>query len=151
MARRRVRTINAPRLPQPGWFAFAAGEVAHLCGRPATFFLAVALVVVWGLTGPLFAYSDTWQLVINTSTTIITFLMVFLIQNTQNRDTTALQIKLDALIFANRGTANNIAAAELMSDRELERLHQEYSKRAASTLAALKHRRAPTKSKHNKA
>ena len=96
--------------------------------------------LVWAISGPLFGFSDTWQLVINTSTTIITFLMVFLIQNTQNRDTTALQIKLDALIFATPGAKNRLAAAEHMSDEELERLHEEYRKHAEQTLDAL-HRR----------
>ena len=94
------------------------------------------------MTGPIFHYSDTWQLVINTSTTIITFLMVFVIQNTQNRDTTALQIKLDALIFATRGARNHLAAAEHMTDSELERLHEEYYKRAEQTADVL-HRRRP--------
>ena len=82
------------------------------------------------MTGPLFGYSDTWQLVINTGTTIVTFLMVFLIQNTQNRDTLALQIKLDELIIAMRGAHNNMAAAEDLSDEDLEALHEAYRKRA---------------------
>lgn len=150
MARRRIRSVTVPRPPRQGWFAYLAGKAAHFAGRATTFFLATMLVVVWGLTGPLFDYSDTWQLVINTSTTIVTFLMVFLIQNTQNRDTTALQVKLDALIFANHGTANRLAAAELMSDRELEHLHDEYSKRAVHMLAALKRRRSSRKSRRRK-
>ena len=111
-----------------------ACATAHLAGRPAAFLIALAAVIVWAISGPLFGFSDTWQLVINTSTTIITFLMVFLIQNTQNRDTTALQIKLDALIFATRGAKNHLAAAEHMSDEDLERLHEEYHKRAEQTL-----------------
>ena len=77
-------------------YANFAKKVAHICGKPRTFSLAVAVIVVWILTGPLFAFSDTWQLVINTGTTIVTFLMVFLIQNTQNRDTEAIQLKLNA-------------------------------------------------------
>ncbi|SAL85725.1 Low affinity iron permease [Caballeronia terrestris] len=79
------------------WFSKLASYLSTMTGRPATFVLAVFLVVAWAITGPVFHYSDTWQLVINTSTTIVTFLMVFLIQNTQNRDTAAMQIKLDEL------------------------------------------------------
>jgi low affinity Fe/Cu permease len=124
-----------------GYFERFACYIAHLAGRPTAFLLALTTIVVWAVSGPLFGYSDTWQLVINTSTTIITFLMVFLIQNSQNRDTTALQIKLDALIFASRGTKNTIAAAEHLSDSDLEQLHDEYHKRAEQTLAVLHHRR----------
>ena len=80
------------------WFVHFAQWVSHVTGRPIAFLLAVTSIVVWGLTGPLFGYSDTWQLVINTATTIITFLMVFVIQNTQNRDTASLHIKIDELI-----------------------------------------------------
>jgi low affinity Fe/Cu permease len=78
-----------------GWFAQFAQEVSRFTGRPITFILAVAAIVVWGILGPLFGFSDTWQLVINTATTIVTFLMVFVIQNTENRDTAAMHIKLD--------------------------------------------------------
>jgi len=123
------------------WFTRFAAGASHVTGKPATFMLALLIVLVWGITGPLFGFSDTWQLVINTSTTIITFLMVFVIQNSQNRDTTALQIKLDALIFATRGARNLLAAAEHMSDSDLEKLHEEYHKRAEQTLAVLHHRR----------
>ena len=127
-----------------GYFERFACYVAHLAGRPAAFLIALATVIAWAISGPLFGFSDTWQLVINTSTTIITFLMVFLIQNTQNRDTTALQIKLDALIFATKGAKNHLAAAEHMSDSDLEQLHEEYQKRAEQTLDVL-HRRRPQK------
>jgi low affinity Fe/Cu permease len=88
-------------------------------GRPSTFLLATLIVVIWAITGPIFNYSDTWQLVINTGTTIITFLMVFLIQNTQTRDTLALQLKLDELIIATKGARNSIASIEDASDEEL--------------------------------
>jgi low affinity Fe/Cu permease len=115
--------------------------VAHLTGRPAAFLIALAVIMLWSLSGPLFGFSDTWQLIINSTTTIITFLMVFLIQNTQNRDTTALQVKLDALIFANRGAKDQLAAAEDMSDSDLEKLHDEYRKRAEHALQVLHHRR----------
>ena len=85
------------------WFSRFAHEAARLAGKPVTFIAAVVAVLIWAATGPLFGYSDTWQLVINTSTTIITFLMVFLIQNTQNRDQLALQVKLSELIIAVKG------------------------------------------------
>jgi low affinity Fe/Cu permease len=107
------------------WFAHFAHETARLTGKPITFLICVALVVIWAATGPFFHYSDTWQLVINTSTTIITFLMVFLIQNTQNRDTLALQIKLSELIIAMKGAPNRIANIDDLSDDELERLHND--------------------------
>jgi low affinity Fe/Cu permease len=102
-----------------GWFGRLASQTAHLTGKPATFLLATLVVVVWGVSGPFFNFSDTWQLVINTSTTIVTFLMVFLIQNTQTRDTTALQLKLDELIMATKGARNSVAGIEDSSDEEL--------------------------------
>ena len=125
-----------------GYFERFAVCVAHAAGRPTAFLIALAVIVAWSLSGPLFGFSDTWQLIINTSTTIITFLMVFLIQNTQNRDTTALQIKLDALIFATPGAKNRLAAAEHMSDEDLERLHKDYRRRAEQTLDVLHRRKA---------
>jgi low affinity Fe/Cu permease len=123
-------------------FSRFAHETARLAGKPASFILATAAVVLWALTGPMFGYSDTWQLVINTSTTIITFLMVFLIQNTQNRDTLALQVKLSELIIAVQGAKNRLAAAEELSEEELERLHKEYSSRADAAMDHLEQRRA---------
>ena len=96
-------------------FSRAACVVAHWMGKPIAFVIATALVILWALTGPLFGYSDTWQLVINTSTTIVTFLMVFLIQNTQNRDTMALQLKLSELILAISEAENRFANAEDLS------------------------------------
>jgi low affinity Fe/Cu permease len=123
------------------WFAHFAQRTAHWTGHPAVFLLAVAVVVVWIVTGPIFDYSDTWQLVINTGTTIVTFLMVFLIQNTQNRDTMALQLKLSELVLAMSGAQNKFAAVEDLSDEELEELHQECKKRAEVTLDHLQQRR----------
>jgi low affinity Fe/Cu permease len=123
------------------WFVSFAQEAARITGKPVTFLTAAALVVLWAATGPLFGFSDTWQLVINTSTTIVTFLMVFLIQNTQNRDTLALQIKLAELILVTRGAPNELAAVEDLSDEELERLHAELRKRADNTLESLNQRR----------
>src|SRR5690242_20389741 len=99
------------------WFARFAHEIARLSGKPITFLLCVAAVLIWAATGPYFNYSDTWQLVINTSTTIVTFLMVFLIQNTQNRDALALQIKLSELIIAMKGAPNRIALIDRKSTR----------------------------------
>src|SRR5947207_8277880 len=96
----------------PSWFTVFAQKTAQLAGRPITFLLAVITIVVWGLTGPVFGYSDTWQLVINTGTTIVTFLMVFLIQNSQNRDALAFQVKIDELIIKLHGAGNEIASAE---------------------------------------
>ena len=128
--------------PSQGWFMWFAHEVARLSGKPATFLIALALILVWGLSGPLFGFSDTWQLVVNTATTIVTFLMVFLIQNTQNRDTMALQIKLAELIIAMRGAHNNMAIAEELSEDDLEALHKEYRKRAEQAEASLEKRRS---------
>ena len=128
-------------------FSKAACVIAHWMGKPIAFLLAVAAVLVWAATGPLFGYSDTWQLVINTSTTIVTFLMVFLIQNTQNRDTMALQLKLSELIIAMNGAENRFANAEDLSDEELEKLHQELHKRAETTLDTLEGRRAVRENK----
>jgi len=116
--------------------------MAHIAGKPGTFLSALLIVTAWAISGPFFGYSDTWQLVINTSTTIITFLMVFLLQNTQNRDTMALQAKLAELIIVMRGAKNEIATAEDLSDEELEQLHQEYQQRAAHTLSSLEQRRS---------
>src|SRR5687768_653270 len=107
-------------------FSSIARRIALLSGRPTVFLLALGAVVVWGVTGPLFGFSDTWQLVINTGTTIITFLMVFLIQNTQNRDTEALQIKLDELIRAVRGARNEIIDLEEMDEEQLDHIRNEY-------------------------
>ena len=114
-------------------------------GKPIVFIAAVLVVVVWAASGPLFHYSDTWQLVINTSTTIITFLMVFLIQNTQNRDTMALQVKLAELIIAVQGAKNRLATAEDLSEEELERLHKEYCSKADTARETLEQRRARAK------
>ena len=124
------------------WFSRFAHEMARLTGKPAAFIVAFLAVVIWAATGPLFGYSDTWQLVINTSTTIITFLMVFLIQNTQNRDQMALQVKLSELIIAVKGAENQLATAEDLTEEDLERLHEEFRARAEATLESLEQRRA---------
>jgi low affinity Fe/Cu permease len=103
-----------------------AKAVARFCGRPSVFACAVGTIVVWAISGPLFGFSDTWQLWINTSTTIITFLMVFLIQNTQNRDTEAIQVKLDELIRATRGARNELMDMEELSEDELTTLRHKF-------------------------
>ncbi|AET90894.1 hypothetical protein BYI23_B002870 [Burkholderia sp. YI23] len=112
------------------WFLKFSNALAQLAGRASTFVIAVALVVVWGLSGPFFHFSDTWQLVINTSTTIVTFLMVFLIQNTQNRDTAAMQIKLDELIRAMDKAHNALLDLEELDEKELAVFRKRYEKLA---------------------
>ncbi|MDB6038463.1 MAG: hypothetical protein JWM99_2304 [Verrucomicrobiales bacterium] len=97
-------------------------------GRPWAFLTAIGLIVAWAFSGPVFHFSDTWQLVINTSTTIVTFLMVFLIQNTQNRDAKAIHLKLDELIHAIDGARNKLVNLENLSDEELEKLESEFAK-----------------------
>src|SRR5689334_8217735 len=125
--------------------------VSRASGHPIAFLLAVLVVIVWALTGPIFNYSDTWQLVINTGTTIVTFLMVFLIQNTQNRDTLALQLKVDELVLAQRGAHNSFVDLENLSDAELERIHEDLCRRADHTFNALESRRSKAKSHKKKA
>ena len=107
-----------------------AKQTAHPTGRPLTFAFAILLIVAWALTGPLFGFSDTWQLVINTSTTVITFLMVFIIQNTQNRDTVAIQIKLDELITVIAEADNRLLDLEELDEKHLETLRATYEKLA---------------------
>ena len=107
-------------------FSDFARRLAAWTGRPSAFVAAAAAVVLWALSGPLFGFSDTWQLVINTSTTIITFLMVFLIQNTQNRDTEAIQIKLDELIRANESATNTLLDLEELDERSLDAYRTRY-------------------------
>ena len=117
------------------WFTRFAKWTARVTGRPSTFALAVTVIVVWAATGPLFRFSDTWQLVINTGTTIVTFLMVFLIQNTQNRDTEALQVKLDELIRVTKGAHLALLDLEELDDRQLDRVRDTYERLAAKARA----------------
>src|SRR5215207_5132052 len=107
-------------------FTRFARSASNITGRPVTFMIAVTVIIVWATTGPFFGFSDTWQLVINTGTTIVTFLMVFLIQNTQNRDTEALQIKLDEIIRANRSARNEMLDLEEMDEHELNEIRKQY-------------------------
>ncbi len=111
-------------------FVKIAQEIAEWTGNPFTFMIAMGLIIVWGVSGPIFEFSDTWQLVINTSTTIITFLMVFLIQNTQNRDTQAIQIKLDELIRATKGAHNALLDLEELEAGDLDLFRKRYLKLA---------------------
>jgi low affinity Fe/Cu permease len=120
-----VGRARASSKARSGPFRRFAQAVSTAAGRPWTFVAAVALIIVWGVSGPLFGFSDTWQLVINTTTTIVTFLMVFLIQNTQNRDTEALRLKLDELILATRAARNEFVKIEDLSDEDLDRLEKD--------------------------
>jgi len=128
------------RPKSPSRFTDFANATSRATGRPLAFILAVAVVLVWLVTGPLFGYSDTWQLVINTSTTIVTFLMVFLIQHTQNRDTMAVQLKLAELIMAATEAENRLATAEDLSEEELEELHKDFQRRAEEVDRLKQHR-----------
>jgi low affinity Fe/Cu permease len=118
-------------------FVAFANWVAGAAGRAQAFVAACAIIVGWALTGPLFHYSDTWQLFINTGTTIITFLMVFIIQNTQNRDSKAMQVKLDELIRATEGAHNVLLDLEQLTERDLNRLRNRYIALAAAARSEL--------------
>jgi len=107
-------------------FRRVATKISWLVGTPWAFLAAVSIIIIWASTGEAFGYSNTWQLVINTGTTIVTFLMVFLIQNTQNRDSKALHLKLDELIKSSKTARNHLLDAEELSDKELEKLHQQF-------------------------
>jgi low affinity Fe/Cu permease len=119
------------------WFAKLAKATSHATGRPAAFILACGVVLVWAATGPMFHWSDTWQLVINTGTTIATFLMVFLIQNTQNRDTESLQIKLDELIRVTEGAHNALLDLEELEEREFDEVRRNYRRLAQTAREGL--------------
>src|SRR5687767_2817461 len=108
------------------FFTAAASRIALFAGQPVAFIIALALILLWVVTGPLFRFSDTWQLVVNTATTIVTFLMVFLIQNTQNRDAKAIHLKLDELVRATQDARNSLVDLEELPDHELERLTREF-------------------------
>ena len=119
------------------WYSRFAKAASHFCGRPRVFALAVLVIVVWVVTGPVFGFSDTWQLVINTGTTIVTFLMVFLIQNTQNRDTEAIQVKLDELIRATQGAHNALLDLEELEEEALDGFKTKYQALAAAARVQL--------------
>jgi low affinity Fe/Cu permease len=126
------------------WFSRFAKWTARTAGRPSAFAVAAAVILVWALTGPLFGFSDTWQLVINTGTTIVTFLMVFLIQNTQNRDSEAIQVKLDELIRSIEGAHTALLDLEELEEEELDGIHEEYCRLAERARAKLRHGRLDT-------
>lgn len=109
-----------------GNYSSFAKATSRVCGHPSVFLLAMCIILVWVISGPLFDFSDTWQLVINTSTTIVTFLMVFLIQSTQNRDTEAIQMKLDELIRATKGAHNILLDVEDLDDLQMEEIRLRY-------------------------
>lgn len=121
------------RLPQAdrSFFTRLSQAVAHWAGKPQTFFGAASLIVIWALSGPLFGFNDSWQLVINTSTTIVTFLMVFIIQNSQNRDTAAMQIKLDELICKLEGAREELLDLEELDEDKIETIRREFEEMAA--------------------
>jgi low affinity Fe/Cu permease len=122
-------------------FTKLAKNIARWTGHPTAFLLALAIIAVWAITGPLFGFSDTWQLVINTGTTIVTFLMVFLIQNTQNRDTEALQLKLDELIYVIEKANNALLDLEELDEKELDTIRDGYEKLAQDARAAMRNPR----------
>ena len=126
------------------WFSRFAKVTSRAAGRPAAFMLAVGVVLLWLITGPLFGFSDTWQLVINTGTTIITFLMVFLIQNTQYRDAEAVQVKLDELLRATSGAHNALLDLEELEQIELDRIREDYARLAQRAREALRQGKADT-------
>ena len=119
------------------WYSQFAKNTAHFCGRPRVFAMAVCVIAVTIVTGPIFHFSDTWQLVINTGTTIITFLMVFLIQNTQNRDTEAIQVKLDELIRATKGAHNALLDLEELEEERLDAFRAKYQALASAARSEL--------------
>ncbi|MDB5324518.1 MAG: putative small integral rane protein precursor [Phycisphaerales bacterium] len=120
------------------WFTRFASATAHASGKPATFFVAVCMLIVWAATGPFFHFGDTWQLVINTGTTIITFLMVFLIQNTQNRDSEAIHIKLDELIHVIEKANNALLDIEELDQKELDKMRDDFEKIATDARKSMR-------------
>src|SRR5215510_2576265 len=133
--------MSAPK-KHKGMFVCFAQKAAKTAGSPYAFLIAAGAVIVWAVCGPFFGFSDTWQLVINTTTTIITFLMVFLIQNTQNRDAEAMHIKLDELIRAVKGAQNTLLDLEELDDLELDRIRSTYEELARRARSRME-RRAP--------
>ena len=123
------------------WFA---GRIAFFAGQPAAFVIAFALIVIWGVTGPIFHYSDTWQLVINTATTIVTFLMVFLIQNSQNRDAAAMQAKLDELLRAVGKARAAFIGIEHLTDAEIEKIREALERETGNRKAGQKEKKGDT-------
>ncbi len=117
-------------MSERSWYSSLAKAASRFCGRPSVFVFALCTILTWIITGPLFGFSDTWQLVINTATTIITFVMVFLIQSTQNRDTEAIQVKLDELIRATQGAHNALMDLEELEEEQLDAFRRRYQRLA---------------------
>jgi low affinity Fe/Cu permease len=130
--------IERLKMKNASLYSRLAKQASRFCGKPIVFVMAVATIMVWIVTGPIFRYSDTWQLVINTATTIITFLMVFLIQSSQNRDTQAIQIKLDELIRATQGAHNALLDLEELEEHELDAFRTKYEEIAAKARLSVK-------------
>ncbi len=126
------------------WFSRFAKGAAKYAGKPGTFTVALLIIIVWAVSGPFFGFNDTWQLVINTSTTIITFLMVFLIQNSQNSDSVAMHLKLDELIRADKVAHNSLMDLEEMEEEELEKIRDKFESIAAEARKQLRSKRVPT-------
>jgi low affinity Fe/Cu permease len=122
-------------MPAQSWFTRFAKSASRFSGRPLVFLAALLLILGWAVSGPLFGFSSTWQLVINTATTIITFLMVFIIQNTQNRDTEAIQLKLDELIRATQGAHNSLLDLEELDEDKLDKIRDKYEALARAARA----------------
>ncbi len=133
---------------QGNMFSRFSHLVSHFSGRPATFALACLLIIGWAVSGPLFDFSETWQLVINTATTIITFLMVFVLQNTQERDGEAVQAKLDELIYALKGADNRFVQAEKLSDKDLHALRTKLLEQCEDASDEIERRHESRKAKH---
>jgi len=139
--------VNRRSHPLTRAFAVFAQKTAGWTGHPIAFLLAATTILIWIVSGPLFGFSDTWQLIINTGTTIVTFLMVFLIQNTQNRDMLSMQLKLSELVLAMKGAENRFAAIEDLTDEELQQLHDDCRARAEMTAEQLANRSQPALAK----
>jgi low affinity Fe/Cu permease len=137
-----TKNFNPTIIHQP--FTRFSRHISSAAGHPLGFFVACLVILIWALSGRLFQYSDTWQLVINTGTTIVTFLMVFLIQNTQNRDSAAMQIKLDELIRTDKDAHNALLDLEELTEKELEMLRSKYEALAAEAREALRKGRKDT-------
>jgi low affinity Fe/Cu permease len=123
--------LSTEKKPRTPFFERLALAITHATGSAKAFALALAVIVAWAVTGPIFGFSDTWQLVINTGTTIVTFLMVFLIQQSQNKDSLAIQLKLNELVAALDGASNRLIDVESLSERDLQVLHAHYRRLAA--------------------
>jgi low affinity Fe/Cu permease len=122
--------------PRRSLFTRLSQATARWAGKPQTFFVALSVILLWAISGPIFGFNDTWQLVINTSTTIVTFLMVFIIQNSQNRDTTAMQIKLDELLSKIEGAREELMDLEELDEEKIEAIRQEFEQRAEKARAS---------------